>query len=31
MRYNDFEKSVKIFGLIGIESRDDIKKTFNFI
>jgi len=28
IKYNEFEKAVKIFGLIGLENRDDIKKKY---
>ena len=28
MRYNEFEKAVKTFELIGLENKDDIKKRY---
>ena len=28
IKYEEFEKAVKLFGLIGVENRDDIKKKY---
>ena len=28
IKYDEFKKAVKIFGLIGLENKDDIKKRY---
>jgi len=28
IKYNEFEKAVETFGLIGLENKDDIKKKY---